>query len=62
MPIFQGSELSKRELNSKKLKDAGIDLTDECEFYKYQKVLSRQLSFGDFLKVELGTTTALMMR
>ena len=50
------------ELNSKKLKDAGIDLTDECEFYKYQKVLSRQLSFGDFLKVELGKTMALMMQ
>lgn len=50
------------ELNAKKLKDAGVDLTDECEFYKYQRVLSRQLSFGDFLKVELGTTMALMMR
>ena len=50
------------ELNTKKLKDAGVDLTDECEFYKYQQVLSRQLSFGDFLKVELGTTMALMMR
>ena len=50
------------ELNAKKLKDAGVDLTDECEFYKYQQVLSRQLSFGDFLKVELGTTMALMMR
>lgn len=51
-----------RELNAKKLKDAGVDLTDECEFYKYQQVLNRQLSFGDFLKVELGKTTALMMR
>lgn len=50
------------ELNAKKLKDAGVDLTDECEFYKYQRVLSRQLSFGDFLKVELGTTMALIMR
>lgn len=51
-----------RELNAKKLKDAGVDLTDECEFYKYQQVLNRQLSYGDFLKVELGKTTALMMR
>ena len=50
------------ELNAKKLKDAGVDLTDECEFYKYQQTLTRQLSFGDFLKVELGKTTALMMR
>ena len=50
------------ELNAKKLKDAGIDLTDECEFYKYQQVLNRQLSFGDFLKVELGKTMALMMQ
>lgn len=50
------------ELNAKKLKDAGVDLTDECEFHKYQQTLSRQLSFGDFLKVELGTTTALKMR
>lgn len=50
-----------RELNAKKLKDAGVDLTDECEFYKYQQVLYRQLSFGDFLKVELGKTMTLMM-
>lgn len=50
------------ELNAKKLEDAGIDLTDECEFYKYQQVLNRQFSFGDFLKVELRKTTALMMR
>ena len=50
------------ELNAKKLKDAGVDLTDECEFYKYQQVLYRQLSFGDFLKVELGKTMALIMR
>lgn len=49
------------ELNAKKLKDAGVDLTDECEFYKYQQVLYRQLSFGDFLKVELGKTMTLMM-
>lgn len=50
------------ELNAKKLEDAGVDLTNECEFYKYQQVLNRQLSYGDFLKVELGKTTALMMR
>lgn len=50
------------ELNAKKLKDAGVDLTNECEFYKYQHVLNRQLSYGDFLKVELGKTMALMMR
>lgn len=50
------------ELNAKKLKDAGVDLTDEYEFYKYQKILSRQLSVGDFLKVELRKTMALMMR
>ena len=50
------------ELNAKKLKDSGVDITDECEFYKYQQTLSRQLSHGDFLKVELGTTMALMMR
>lgn len=50
------------ELNAKKLKDAGVDLTNECEFYKYQQVLNRQLSYGDFLKVELGKTMALMMR
>lgn len=50
------------ELNAKKLKDSGVDLTDECEFYKYQQVLNRQLSYGDFLKVELGKTMALMMR
>ena len=35
---------------------------DECEFYKYQQVLNRQLSYGDFLKVELRKTMALMMR
>ena len=34
------------ELNAKKLKDSGVDLTDECEFYKYQQVLNRQLSYG----------------
>jgi len=50
------------ELNAKKLKDSGVDLTDECEFYKYQQVLNRQLSYGDFLKVESGKTMALMMR
>lgn len=50
------------ELNAKKLKDSGVDITDECEFYKYQQILSRQLSFGDFLKVELRKTMALMMR
>jgi len=50
------------ELNAKKLKDAGVDLTNECEFYKYQQVLNRQLSYGDFLKVELGKTMALRMR
>lgn len=38
------------ELNAKKLKDSGVDLTDECEFYKYQQVLNRQLSYGGFLK------------
>lgn len=50
------------ELNAKKLKDSGVDLTDECEFYKYKQVLNRQLSYGDFLKVESGKTMALMMR
>lgn len=50
------------ELNAKKLEDSGVDITNEYEFYKYQQTLSRQLSFGDFLKVELGTTTALKMR
>ena len=50
------------ELNAKKLKDSGVDITDECEFYKYQQTLSRQLSVGDFLKVELRKTMALMMR
>lgn len=50
------------ELNAKKLKDSSVDLTDECEFYKYQQVLNRQLSYGDFLKVESGKTMALMMR
>ena len=50
------------ELNAKKLEDSGVDITNECEFYKYQQTLSRQLSFGDFLKVELGKTMALMMR
>ena len=50
------------ELNAKKLKDSCVDLTDECEFYKYQQVLNRQLSYGDFLKVESGKTMALMMR
>lgn len=50
------------ELNAKKLKDAGVDITNEREFYKYQQILSRQLSVGDFLKVELRKTMALMMR
>lgn len=50
------------ELNAKKLKDVGVDITNEREFYKYQQILSRQLSVGDFLKVELRKTTALMMR
>lgn len=49
-------------LIAKKLEDSGVDLTNECELYKYQQTLNRQLSFGDFLKVELGTTTALRMR
>ena len=44
------------------IKDAGVDITNEREFYKYQQILSRQLSVGDFLKVELRKTMALMMR
>lgn len=50
------------ELIAKKLKDSGVDLTDKCERYKHEGELNRQLSFGDFLKVELGKTTQLMIR
>ena len=47
---------------SESYKDAGVDITNEREFYKYQQILSRQLRVGDFLKVELRKTMALMMR
>lgn len=49
-------------LNYKQLADSGIDLTDDREFYKHQQEVARQLSFGDFLKVKLETTTLFAMK
>ena len=49
-------------LNYKQLENSGIDLTDDRKFYKYQQKITRELSHGDFLKVELGTTTQFAMK
>lgn len=44
------------ELKRKQLEEQGIDLTTQANMSKYDSYLSHQLTYGDFLKVELRKT------
>ncbi|MCI6998034.1 MAG: hypothetical protein MR936_14955 [Eubacterium sp.] len=43
-------------LKRKRLEEQGVDLSKECNMYKYDLHLSHQICYGDFFKVELKKT------